>query len=97
MFDSTHRRGAWHPCQLSIRQANERRVTVSRCPLTSEAVTGGQGFEQERRVAFPFTRLSEYRARVPDPALHRLRLMREPSERDRLGAPGISQQKLGLE
>ena len=55
----------------------------------AEATLGrDQGFEEGHHVVFPYLRTADYRASVPDLAIHLLQLMKSPADRDRLGRNG---------
>jgi glycosyltransferase involved in cell wall biosynthesis len=54
-----------------------------------EALLGeAQGFAPGHRVVFPYQRTSDYRASVPDIAMHLRNLMNNPAERERMGEAG---------
>jgi len=47
-----------------------------------------QGFEEGHNVVFPYMRTADYRASVPDLAVHLMQLMKDPADRARLGRNG---------
>lgn len=47
-----------------------------------------QGFEEGHNVVFPYLRTADFRASVPDLAVHLMHLMKDADERDRLGKNG---------